>query len=215
MTPRLPLLLLAGGLTVALAACSATASPASPTATSAPSTVAYDGSEFAIPFTAYVPADAGTAAVDYGGHLIDWVSPKADDHVIRFVAPVVYYAPNEPQSAPVPDDYLAYLKSLTDHGVTFTDTGTIPIDGHSASIMTVHVADGAALNGTIGCPTADTAGPDDNCFGFQSRLDMRFVALDLGNKVFVAWARTNKGASDEQALFTKFETMLSTVKLSS
>jgi len=214
MTTRLPLLLIVGSLTVALAACAPTrgVSPVQPAASTASSR--YQATAFAVPFSAEVPSGIGSA-VTLDNRLVSWYSHGPKAFVIRVLSPHHFYAPGSSVRSPVPDDYLSYLVSLAGRGVEFSERGTIDVGGHSAVIMTVDVPSGTDLPGSIGCFDAESTGPQDACFGFRSRVHMRLMALDLGDEVVVAWAQATSasGDIDGTALFAHFDRMMSTMAL--
>ena len=207
MTSRTLSIIYIAGIAVGASGCSAVAPPpAEPTSTAA----VYDGSSFAIPFRAEIAPEYLEPEV-FGNRELLWVSESTEDQVVRFVAPMEYFPWGETTATPgLPDDYVAYLETLVPLGATFEDVGTIDIDGHDAAIMTVTTTQN--LNGTLGCWNAK-ATPDEDCFGFQAALDMRFLALDLGDEVLIAWARAEKGSSGEQELFDGFEKMMGTIDL--
>jgi hypothetical protein len=143
-------------------------------------------------------------------HLLDLVRSLLRNKV-RFLLPVALYRPGQSAPGTPPKDYVTYLRGLSSQGATLADEKKITVDGHSATLMTGTTEHG--LDGSIGCP--QTQGVPDaggDCYGLQPDVALRIAVIDVSGRTLLAWARTNKGASDASAFFAEFEAMLQSIK---
>ena len=55
--------------------------------------------------------------------------------------PVNVYPPGDAASTTPPEDYLAYLLSLKEHGATFADSAETTVGGKPATLMTASITE--------------------------------------------------------------------------
>ena len=151
--------------------------------------------------------------------LPDWVAPEPavaepnfvtweshhPDRGIRFLAPVNLYPPGSTTTTPLPDDYVTYLLSQTDHGATFSDVVETTIDGLPATVVTATTDQ--SIDGGLGCQ-ADGLTAED-CFGLQPDLSLRLAVVEVGDQPLLIWVRDIRGVDAE---YDTFDTMLSSLR---
>jgi hypothetical protein len=187
-----------------------TSSPSSPVGQT------YASKAFAVPLTITVPASFFKAQPNSDTNtFLTWYTGSSENegrfHKVRFLLPVALYRPGQTAPETPPKDYLTYLRGLSRQGATLTDEKKITVDGHRATLMTGTTEH--SLDGSMGCP--QTQGVPDaggDCYGFQPEGATRIAVIDASGRTLLAWAFTNKGASDESAFFAEFEAMLKSVQ---
>jgi hypothetical protein len=200
-------------ITLGFSGCSASnGSSTAATSSPAPATSgqSYTTRAFSIPFTITVPASFKAQPNSDTKTFLTWYAASSENKV-RFLLPVALYRPGQSAPGTPPKDYVTYLRGLSSQGATLADEKKITVDGHSATLMTGTAEHG--LDGSIGCP--QTKGPPDageDCYGLQPDVALRIAVIDVSGRTLLAWARTNKGASDASAFFAEFEAMLQSIK---
>ncbi|WUJ69471.1 hypothetical protein OG809_30765 [Kribbella soli] len=194
-------------LVLASSACGSEASPP-PTPTTSADARTYASQTFSIGLTVTLPEDLKLEANPDSVTLLSWDSNLAQENAVRFVLPVNLYKPKQLKPVAPPQNYLAYLRSLTAQGATYADEKTTTVDGHAATLMTGDTAE--PLDGVLGCPKVST--PPADCFGLQPDLSLRIAVIDINGKTLLAWARAEKNATDVPAFFAEFEAMLKGLK---
>jgi hypothetical protein len=199
----------ATGLMAVSACTSAAPGPGqnSPSATAAKS---FSSENFLAPLTLDIPADLGLPLPD-SANLLSWWSGANDNDRVRFLVPVVYYPAGPGPAQTPPTDWDAYFGSLAGGSISVTNKTTVAVDGNSVTVQT-GIGSAADLDGSLGCPAADSDRIDD-CFGFGSEFAIRFAVLHDGDTTVVAWARTDSQQPDKDFL-AQFDRILSTVKFS-
>jgi hypothetical protein len=196
----------------------ASASSSSPSAqSSAPAEPSgpesYSTESFVVPMTVTVDTWLTTAAPqDDSPHLLYWAA-KVDDSRVRFLVPVVTYAPGTDQQIDPPADFVAYLHSQPNFQLK-DETSTV-VDGRPATLMTATSAPAPAqgyYDGSLGCVSREAALDDPvGCFGVQPDIELRLAVIDLGDETLLAWARIERDSPDAPELYQDFETMLASV----
>jgi hypothetical protein len=174
-------------------------------ATSKPSAgpVRYASKSFAASLSVNVDPSLVMPPTEDSKGLLTWRQKGSDVNRIRFLVPAKYYA-GENAYYKAPTDYLAYIKSLSSVGATFTNVGTVTVDGQTVPIMNVNLADG--VDGNIGCAALTTPQTDtDHCFAFGPDYNIRVMVVKDKNLNFVAWARSSPDRIDSafNAIFEK------------
>ncbi len=189
---------------------SSAANSSAPTSSAAPSPSAakYSSKSFSIPLTVMVPASLKPQPTEDTGTFLTWESVSAGHKAVRFLQPVVVYPPGSAGPQAPPKNYLAYLRGQASHGAKFANVKTISVDGHPATIMTATTTQ--ALDGSLGCPTANTAA--DECFGLQPDLTLRIAVIDVNGKTLLAWAKTDSQDVNVPSFYAEFAAMLQGLK---
>jgi hypothetical protein len=201
----------AGPSVVATSAPSVAPTPAAPSATASvlPSTAgAYSTRTFGTPIEFSAPAFVPSEPSDESDHFMTWV---ADDEsvAIRFLQPVVVYAPGSSTTSAVPTDYIAYLLGQADHGATFADRADTTVDGHKATVLTATT--GRSIDGSLGCP--ETGMTAEDCFGLQPEFYMRLAVVTTDAGPLLIWLRSAADApADIAAAKDRFEQVLAGVR---
>lgn len=223
---------------VTLVAACGGAPPASPAATAAPAVASPTAARTASPSSAPEPstgrsASAGASAAGAASWVSDglvvplsltppsWANAVPDTAesnfvtwdsdvglALRVLAPASLYRPGEATTSDVPADYVAYLDTLADHGVTLADRTTTTIAGHPATVVTITTD--ASVDGALGCASAGQSAED--CFGPQPDLALRFAVIDVDGTPLLVWLRTPAG-SDSRAAIAEFDQLLQSIDL--
>ena len=169
----------------------------------------YETVDFVVPFMITVPSWLPAAATIDWPQFVTWDPATETDPAVRFLVPLNVYPPGATDTAPVPEDYLAYLLDQADHGATFTDMSETSVGGWPATLVTATVDQ--SLDGSLGCQEEGLA-PDD-CFGLQPEFTLRIAVIDAEDTTVLAWLRhNNSGTGDTATEFSEFEQMLRTVE---
>jgi hypothetical protein len=202
---------------LAVGGCSSGGSTSGPAKASASSPVGqrYASKAFAVPLTITVPASFFKAQPNSDtSSFLTWFTGSTENegrfHKVRFLLPVSLYRPGQTAPEKPPKDYLTYLRGLSRQGLTLADEKKIPVDGHSAALMTGTTEH--ALDGSMGCPQAEVVLAAEDCYGPQPEGVIRIAVINVSGRTLVSWASINKGASDESAFFAEFEAMLKSIK---
>ncbi len=170
----------------------------------------YSTEQFDVPLTLTV--DTWLTSVtpeEDSAHLVYWTA-DVDDARVRFLLPVVTYAPGTTTPTDPPADFVSYLHSQPDFQLE--DEASTEVDGRPATLVTATSQPGAAqgyYDGSLGCVSTDAALDDPvGCFGIQPDREVRLAVIDLGDQTLLAWARIGRDSPDAPALFEDFETML-------
>ena len=185
----------------------AAAPSAAPSATSS-TAAGYATRAFGTPIDFVVPAFVPAEPAEESDHFMTWV---ADDNsvAIRFLQPVVVYAPGSSTTSSVPPDYVGYLLGQTDHGATFADRADITVDGHKTTVVTATT--GQSIDGSLGCP--DTGITADDCFGLQPEYSLRLAVVTTDSGPLLIWLRTGAEVTDDVAAAKdRFEQVLAGVR---
>ena len=196
-----------------LAACSSGMPPSGPTppvGSSTQSTLGYSSTTFVVPFDVTPPAWQDPKPTDEQPNFVTWAAPGAP--AVRFLVPVSVYPAGSNRTADTPEDYLTYLLSQSHHGAHFTDQTETTVGDQPATLLTATSDD--SLDGSLGCPAADTAAPD--CFGLQPDLALRIAVLQVRENTLLIWLRTDQGLNetDKKNKIQSFEDMLHSVRFS-
>ena len=185
-----------------------TVTPAAPVTQAGP--LAYASTTFVVPFDITL-ADwiRGKPSVEEP-NFITWETPDAPP--VRFLVPVTVYPPGQKGAKPPPEDYLEYLLGQTKHGAVFTDQTETTLGGLPATLLTGTTDH--SLDGSLGCPTAQTAAPE--CFGLQPDLALRIAVVKVQDKTLLVWLRLeeNVDASERTSKIKSFEDMLGSIHFS-
>lgn len=182
----------------------------SESSTAAPSMV-YASDGFAVPFTVTVSDLVTFEPFEPGAEQVSWESPGDPNNRIRFVAPVAVFPPGSDSSIAPPADYATYLKSLAQSGAVIADEATIDVDGQTVPIFTITST--VDLNGSIGC-ISNVGKDESDCFGAHPDLFLRVAVVAVGDRVVLAWARTDPTAPNLEFV-ASFEEMLKTAQFGS
>ena len=107
----------------------------------------YTTTSFAIPFEVTAPEWSPVSLPSaQRPHLVTWESPN---RAVRFLAPVTVLQPPDVTETEVPDDYVAYLLSLSEFGASFDDVVETTVDGRPATIVSATMAN--EIGGSLGC----------------------------------------------------------------
>jgi hypothetical protein len=127
---------------------------------------------------------------------------------VRFLVPVIVYPHGSAASEKPPGRYLHYLRSLAEHGASFSHVTALRVDGRPATVMTARTRHG--MDGSIGCQDVRAPSDSEACFGLQSDTLFRIAVVHMGHTPLVAWARTSAREPD-RPLFGIFERMLTSI----
>ena len=164
----------------------------------------YSSTSFVVPFEVTLPDWVAPEAAVAEPNFVTWEGTDSD-RGIRFLAPVNLYPPGSTTTAPLPDDYVSYLMSQTDHGATFSDVVETTIDGLPATVVTATTDQ--SIDGGLGCQ-ADGLTAED-CFGLQPDLSLRLAVVEVGDQPLLIWVRDIRGVDAE---YDTFDTMLSSLR---
>ncbi len=165
-------------------------------------TVLYRSLKFEAPLSVSLDPQPRLALDQDTPHLLSWTSDYNSNNRVRLMIPAEYYPEGKGPARPAPADYSVYLKSMK--SVTYTDVGTVTVDGVSGPIMTANVMH--SMDGSIGCAVAG-ADQSDECFGFGPDLAIRIAVLKRRGTTVLIWARTNSTLPDTRFL-EQFQQML-------
>lgn len=202
--------LLALAVLVSSAACGGDDEPDAPAAaasaeagTAPPS--AFASSAFSVPLElSALPTWLPERPAEEAANFLTWTGEgEWIERAVRFLVPVSVYPPGSASTAPVPQDYLGFLRGQTQFGARFSDETALTIDGHSATVMTATTS--TSLDGGLGCPEDGIAASD--CYGVQPNLALRMAVVEVDSRTLLAWTRAAEGA-DNTEQFADFETML-------
>ena len=163
----------------------------------------YSSTSFVVPFDVTLPDWVAPEPAVTESNFVTWEGTDAD-RGIRFLAPVNLYPPGSTTTAPLPDDYVSYLMSQTDHGATFSDVVETTIDGLPATVVTVTTDQ--SIDGGLGCQADGLAAED--CFGLQPDLSLRLAVVEVGDQPLLIWVRDIVGVDAE---YDTFDAMLSSL----
>jgi hypothetical protein len=181
---------------------------ASATAQASPSgAAAYVSDGFVLPLGLTPPSWANEQPDAAEPNFITWVASDMD-LALRVMVPVSVYRPGQRKTSEVPADYLAYLDTLTDSGVTLADRSTTTVAGQPATLVTITTD--VSVDGALGCPSAGT--PAGECYGAQPDLALRFAVIDVDGTPLLVWLRTVEG-SESSAAIAEFEDTLQSIEL--
>jgi hypothetical protein len=168
-----------------------------------PAATTYRSTTFVVPFEVTPPDWVPSGAVPTGErpNLVTWVSTDPD-RAVRFLVPDSVEPPRSATLISVPEDYVAYLLGLADHGVTFDDVVETTVDGRPATIVTVTSPE--FFHGSIGCE------PDGGeCWGVSDEAVARLAVIDAGDQTLLVWQRDPIDAAPVD--YASFEEMLASL----
>ncbi len=144
-----------------------------------------------------------------------WNAPSGQ-RKMRFLVPVVTWAPGASSPTSPPADFVHYLRGQAKNGIHLSHEAGITVDGHPATLLTVTsdpTKPDGFYDGSAGCISRnEDQGSEDGCFGFQPDLAIRLAVVPLGGKTLLAWARPDDGAPSAGTAFTRgFESMLHSI----
>jgi hypothetical protein len=128
------------------------------------------------------------------------------DDSVNLMVPSTVCGANKTK-APVPDDYVAYLHSLTAAGLAVKGEDSISIDGVSGTELTLGSA--ADLPGTIGQSRGAGCTDSASVWASSDRL-LRMAIFAVQGKTVLVWASTSSG-EPTPGFFRSFQKMLQTV----
>jgi hypothetical protein len=167
-----------------------------------PATTTYTSTTFVVPF-AVTPPDwvpSGAAPTAERPHLVTWESTDPE-RAVRFLVPDIVFPPGSTTAAPVPEDYVAYLLGLADHGVSFDDVVETTVDGRPATIVTETTP--TFFEGALGCEA------EGECWGLSDETVARIAVIDAGDQTMLVWQRDPIDA--EAVDYESFEEMLASL----
>jgi hypothetical protein len=164
----------------------------------------YATTSFAIPFEVTAP-DWSPVSLPSAQrpHLVMWESP---DRAVRFFAPVTVLQPPEVTEIEVPDDYVAYLLSQSDVGVSFDDVVETTVGGRPATIVTATSAN--SIDGLLGCEGQHIPGVE--CWGLGAEFTYRIAVIDTENGTLLVSERDPLDAGPID--YSSFEAMLASLR---
>jgi hypothetical protein len=190
---------------------SAPASATAPAGTAPAGTSAYSTRYFTTAVDLAVPSWLELAPAEEAERFVTWASSDGS-RAVRILSPVVVYPPGSAATAPVPDDYVAYLTSQADHGGHLTDREDTSVDGHPATVVTATTDQ--PLDGSLGCPEVGVAAPD--CFGLQPDLVLRIAVVTTDQGPLLIWLRNRvEDQPDMTAEAQRFDALLAGIRFSS
>ena len=163
----------------------------------------YSSTSFVVPFEVTLPDWVAPEPAVAEPNFVTWEGTDAD-RGIRFLAPVNLYPPGSTTTTPLPDDYVSYLMSQTDHGAIFSDVVETTIDGLPATVVTATTDQ--SIDGGLGCQADGLAAED--CFGLQPDLSLRLAVVEVGDQPLLIWVRDIRGVDAE---YDTFDAMLSSL----
>lgn len=194
-TPRRTTTLVATAA-LSLAACSGGPAPP-PSAESAAASrrgPAYSTKYFTTPLDLSVPPWLVPAPAEDTAQFVTFTSAD-DSRSVRILSPVVLYPPGSTTETPIPQDYVGYLLTQTEHGGQLTDRVETTVDGHPATVMTA--GSDKPLDGSLGCP--DTGISPSDCFGLQPDLILRLAVVRTDRGPLLIWLRNQVSADPDMA----------------
>ena len=171
----------------------------------------YASKRFVVPFDVAPPSWLNTTPDVEQPNFVTWEAADAPESpAVRFLMPVSVYRPGERGTTTPPEDYLGYLLSQSKFGAHFTDQTERTVGEQQATVVTATVDD--SLEGSLGCPAADT--PVGDCFSLQPDFSLRIAVLKVKNKTLLIWLRTSTDMDpvEMKAKTQAFEDMLASVR---
>ena len=181
-----------------------------PPTTGAASASSYASTSFAVPFSVALPVWLPPTPHAEQPNFVTWEAADIGLNV-RFLVPVDVYPPGSTGTTPPPQDYLAYLRSQSDHGAHFADMTETTVGGRPATLITATTDN--SLDGSLGCQ--DEAMTADDCWGLQPDLILRIAVIPVSDKTLLVWLRGNAFAPEEFTThLASFEQMLASIRFS-
>lgn len=202
----------AAAAALALAACSGGPAPppSAQSQTAMPTGPAYSTKYFTTPLDLSVPSWLVPTPAEDTAQFVTFTSAD-DSRSVRILSPVVLYPPGSTTETPIPEDYVGYLLTQTDHGGQLTDRVEATVDGHPATVVTARTD--KPLDGSLGCP--DTGISPSDCFGLQPDLILRLAVVRTDHGPLLIWLRNQVSANPDMATETQhFTELLSGVHFS-
>jgi hypothetical protein len=203
------------GLLLAVALLSGCSGDGTPTTGSSPEPSApqssYASKSFVVPFDVVPPSWLNTTPNAEHPNFVTWEATDAPESpAVTFLVPVSVYRPGERGTTTPPADYMGYLLSQSKFGAHFTDLTERTVGEQQATVVTATVDD--SLDGSLGCPAADT--PVGDCFGLQPEFSLRIAVVHVKDKTLLIWLRTSTGMDpvEMKAKTQAFEDMLVSVR---